>query len=97
MLLNSGPGNGIGLAAEKHTVEHCTPDYEAMAARLKKRLDADSRALVGLKGLVTEGSGQHMAQDYSMVVCAVIGELSISVPANQIEYEKLLKEIEKTD
>lgn len=90
-MFNDGPGQEMA----SRSIERCEPDYEGMAARLKKQIDADQVGLDGLVSLMGEGSGKHLPRDHSLLLYAVIGSLSMSIPNNTKEYDRLLKEMSK--
>jgi hypothetical protein len=90
MLQDDGPGRaGIGSA------KSCEPNYEDMAAGLKKKIDADKAGLDGLTQLLTAGSGRYIHGEKEVFALAIIGELTIIIPRNEDEYKALLEEIEK--
>lgn len=78
---------------QKH-VQECRPNYEEIASRLKKRIDADKQCLSGMKAGVNFGS-VDLNSDQRVLYYAVIGVLSVTIPKHEKEYEILLKKIEE--
>lgn len=78
---------------QKH-VQECRPNYEEIASRLKKRIDADKQCLSGMKDGVNFGS-VDLNNDQRVLYYAIIGVLSVTIPKHEKEYEILLKKIEE--
>ena len=78
-----------GLATKE-----CKPDYEEMASRLRKRIDADIQCLNGMKTGIEFGS-INLNSDGEILYYAIIGTLSMSIPKKEEEYMNLLSQIEK--
>ena len=79
--------------SELNTKE-CKPDYEEMASRLRKRIDADIQCLNGMKAGIEFGS-VNLNSDGEMLYYGIIGALSISIPKKEEEYMNILSKIEK--
>ena len=79
---------------EQAAYKECKPNYEEMAARLKKRIEADKKCLDGMKAGVESGS-VNLNREQDILYYAIIGALSIMIPKHEKEYESLLKKIEE--
>ena len=84
--------NSSGVYLEQRD---CRPNYEEMAARLKKKIDADRHCLSGMEAGVLVGS-VNLSREQSILYHGIIGMLYISLPRLEREYEELLKKIEKS-
>ena len=82
------------IEKEQKHVQECRPNYEEMASRLKKRIDADKQCLSGMKVGVNFGS-IDLNSDQRVLYYAIIGVLSVTIPKYEKEYEILLKKIEE--
>ena len=79
---------------ESKAMKECRPNYEEMAANLKKRIDADKQCLKGMEIGINFGS-VSLNGDQKVLYYAVIGALSIKIPNHEKEYDLLLKKIEE--
>jgi len=78
---------------EKAYSQECKPNYEEMAARLKKKINANKSCLAGMKDGIESGS-VSLRNDQEVLYYAVIGSLSMIIPKHEKEYESLLEKIE---
>lgn len=75
-------------------VKECRPNYEDMAARLKKRIEADKLCLEGMIAGLHSGS-IDLDREQRVLYHAVIGALYINIPRAEAEYEAILKKLEE--
>ena len=80
---------------ETAKVSQCRPDYESMAARLHKRIEANQTCLEGLRVGLEAGSLRDLDREDSKLIFAIIGNLILRARQDSKEYEQLLEEIEK--
>ena len=73
----------------------CRPDYESMAARLHKKIEANQTCLEGLRAGLEAGSLRDLGREDSKLIFAIIGNLTLPARQDSKEYAQLLEEIEK--
>ena len=81
---------------ETAKVSQCRPDYESMAAKLHKKIEAGMTCLKGLKVGLEAGSLSYLDWEDKRLIFAIIGNLSFRIQQDSNEYQKLLQKVENS-